>query len=64
MFITKKAIIEAATEVVSVPRRRNRSSKMVTYRHPRGLIGNALHAAGMSPREIRFCRATASTIVS
>lgn len=54
MLITKKAIIAAATEVAErAPTARNRSSKMVTYRHPRGLIGNALHTAGLSPREIR-----------
>lgn len=53
-MITKKAIIQAATEVAErAPSARNRSSKMVTYRHPRGLIGNALHTAGLSPREIR-----------
>lgn len=53
-LITKKAIIQAATEVADrSPSSRNRSSKMVTYRHPRGLIGNTLHTAGLSPREIK-----------
>lgn len=53
-MITKKAIIAAATEVAErAPTARNRSSKMVTYRHPRGLIGNTLHTVGLSPREIK-----------
>lgn len=53
-MITKKAIIQAATEVAErAPHARNRSSSMVTYRHPRGLIGHTLHAVGLSPREIR-----------
>mgnify|MGYP003647171986 CR=1 FL=1 len=54
MLITKKAIIQAATEVAGrAPSTRNSTAKMVTYRHPRGLIGNALHTAGLSPRELR-----------
>jgi hypothetical protein len=53
-LITKKAIVQAATEVAErSPSSRNHSSKMVTYRHPRGLIGNTLHNVGLSPREIK-----------
>jgi hypothetical protein len=53
-MITKKAIMQAANEVAGrAPKARNSSSKMVTYRHPRGLIGNTLHTAGLSPREIK-----------
>ena len=54
MLITKKAVIEAANTVAGrAPTARNRAPKMVTYRHPRGLIGHTLHAVGLSPSEIR-----------
>jgi len=53
-MITKKDIVAAAKQVADrAPSARNRSTKMVSYRHPRGLIGNTLHTAGLSPKEIR-----------
>ena len=53
MIITKKAIIQAATEVAErAPHAKNRSDKVVDRRHPRGLIGHTLRTAGLSPKQI------------
>lgn len=53
-MITKKAIVQAATEVAGrAPTARNSSPRMVDRRHPRGLIGRTLHTAGLTPKQIR-----------
>lgn len=52
-MITKKAIVQAATEVAGrAPTARNVSPQMVDRRHPRGLIGRTLHAVGLTPKQI------------
>ena len=53
-MITKKALISATKQVAErAPYSRNTTMSLVNERHPRGLIGRALHQAGLSPQQIR-----------
>ena len=53
-MITKKTLIAAAKEVADrAPNARNIGLCMVDRRHPRGFVGRTLHAAGLTPSQIR-----------